>query len=156
MNYTHWKQYQDDNTLGAWIFEPNKDIIVTIKKIEYEDFTGTDGKKKKGRICYFEEYDKPLVLNATNSATISLIYSTPYMEEWIGKQVQLYKTTIRAFGEDKECVRIRKLVPCECAECKKQIQGFQKMNEKQMSLYTQKNYGKPLCAECAQKKAGSK
>lgn len=147
---THWKVYQDNNTVGAWMFE-DQDKVLTIKNITYEDFTASDGKKSKKRICHFEEIDKPLVVNSTNAATISTIYHTPYMEKWVGKKIQLYKDTIRAFGENKDCVRIRKWNPCICAECKKEIESYNNMTAEQLAVYTSSKYKKPLCSGCATK-----
>ncbi len=154
MSLTHWKQYQDDNTLGAWIFEQDKDIIATIKDVKYEDFVGADKKKGKKRICYFKEFEKPMVLNSTNSATISAIYNTPYMEQWVGKKIQLYKDKIRAFGEDRECIRIRKWDPTICSECKKPIKSFGNMSADQVSIYTTAKYKFCLCSDCATELGG--
>lgn len=151
---THWKVYQDNNTIGAWMFE-NQDKILTIKSVTYDDFAGSDGKKSKKRICHFKEIDKPLVLNSTNSATISSIYHTPYMEDWVGKKIQLYKDSIRAFCEDKECVRIRKWDPSICAECKKEIQPFNNMSAEDLAVYTTSKYKFPLCSKCATEMSGN-
>lgn len=153
---THWKQYQEDNAIGAWIFESKKDIVVTIKEVKYEDFVGSDGKKGKKRICHLKEYEKPMVLNSTNSATIEKIYETPFVEDWEGKKIQLYKTTIRAFGENKDAIRIRKWNPETCSECQKKIEAFQNMTAEQLAVYTTTKYNHPLCSECAQKMAGNK
>lgn len=151
MEKTHWRFYQEDNTLGAWIFKNGQDIILTIKEVTYEDFAGTDGKKNKKRILHFKETDKPMVLNTVNSMTIENIYQSPYMEDWANKKVQLYKSSVRAFGEDKECIRIRKWIPCICGECNGKIEAFDKLSAEQLAVYTTSKYKKPLCASCASK-----
>lgn len=151
MEKTHWKLYQDDNTLGAWIFKNEQDIILTIKQVTYEDFASADGKKTKKRILHFKELDKPMVLNAVNSASIENVYETPYIEDWVNKKIQLYKTSVRAFGEDKPCVRIRKWNPSICAECGNPIEAFDKLTAEQLAIYTTSKYKHPLCSACASK-----
>ena len=153
---THWKKLRNNDYLGAWILSPGQDMILTIKKVERGIVASADGKKEEDSVMYFEEDVKPLVLNATNSKQISKIYGTPYVENWVGKKIQIYSANVRAFGETMEAIRIRPFAPCTCAACGKEIEAYQKMDAKQMSLYTQKNYNKPLCADCATKAAGKR
>jgi hypothetical protein len=47
-----------------------------------------------------------MVLNKTNSGSISKIHGTDY-ETWPGKLVQLYTTTTEAGGEEYDVIRIR-------------------------------------------------
>ena len=43
---------------------------------------------------------------------IQQIYDTPYIEDWIDKQITIYVEKIKAYGEDNvECLRIRKIKP---------------------------------------------
>lgn len=151
MEKTHWKQYQDTNYLGAYILEPNKDAIVTIKKVVKGEIVGENGEKSNGSLLYFEEYEKPLVLNSTNAQTITKIYDTPYVEDWVGKKIQLYQSQIRAFGADWDVLRIRKWNPAICSECKNAIEAYQSMSAAQLAIYTYSKYKHPLCSNCATK-----
>lgn len=153
---THWKKLRNNDYLGAWILEPGQDMILTIKNVERGIVTTADGKKEDETVMYFQEDVKPLVLNVTNSKQIAKIYNTPYVEEWEGKKIQIYSAKVRAFKETVDAIRIRDFNPCQCADCKKEIQAFRDMDPIKMSLYTQKNYKRPLCAECAQKAANKK
>lgn len=153
---THWKKLRNNDYLGAWILEPGQDMILTIKKVERGIVATADGKKEDESVMYFQEDVKPLVLNVTNSKQIAKLYDSNYVEDWEGKSIQIYSAKVRAFKETVDAIRIRDFKPCECADCHKEIKPFQNMNSKQLSLYTQKNYKRPLCAECAQKAAEKK
>ena len=149
--HTHCKKLKNNNYIGAYILEPNKDMILTINNINKAEIVGEDGKKGEGTLVYFNEVDKPMILNSTNAKAISTIYETPYVEEWIGKQIQIYAMKIKAFGEDLEALRIRKWKPCVCKECKKPIEAFQNMTAEQLAVYTTSKYKFPLCSTCATK-----
>ena len=76
--------------LGEWDLPENEDVILTIKDVKAGEVTGDKGKIDKGMVIYFEEAGyKPLFCNITNARTIERIYSTRYMDEWVGKKIQL-------------------------------------------------------------------
>lgn len=161
MEKTHWKKLKNNNYIGAYTLEPGCDLILTIKAVVKDNIVGEDGKKEQGTLLYFNEIDKPMVLNSTNAKTIVAIYGTPYVEEWVGKKIQLYATKVKAFGEMVEALRIRKFVPKQappngkskekCVDCGKEIEGYGKYTAEQMAVYTNQKYGKTICAECAKK-----
>lgn len=148
---THWKRLKNNNYVGAYILEPNKDLIVTIKNVVKDEIIGEDGKKAEGMLVYFEELDKPMILNSTNAKTITSVYETPYIESWIGKQIQLYAMKIRAFGENLEALRVRKWIPCKCSQCGQNIEKYNNLTAEQLAVYTTSKYKKPLCSSCASK-----
>lgn len=157
MTQTHWKKLHNPDYLGAYSFESGKDIIGTIKTVKVETVIGADNRKEECSVIHFYENIKPFVLNVTNSKTITKIYKTPYIEEWVDKKIQMYATEVKAFGELVECVRIRQKVPVtssastKCTECGNEIKPFGKMSAEQVAQYAVKKYGKELCQECATK-----
>ena len=157
---THWKKLTNPDYLGAYALEPGKDLIVAIKSVANEVVTGTDGKKETCSVMHFVEDVKPLVLNATNSKTITKLLKTPYIEQWSGRKIQLFvECGIKAFGDIVDAIRVRPFLPVEkelkCADCGKTIEPYGKMSADTMAKYTLKNYGKMLCAECATKVANA-
>lgn len=108
---THWKKLMNPNYLGSYAFQPNQEMILTIREVKEEMVTGSDGKKEECMVCHFKENIKPLILNTTNSKTIEHIYQTPYIEDWQGKRVQLYVTPVKAFGDTVDAIRIRPKAP---------------------------------------------
>lgn len=104
---THWKKLENPDYIGAYSLDQGKDLTVTIEAVKRELVTGTGGKKEECTVAYLHG-QKPFILNRTNAKTISKIYGTPYIEEWVGKSITLYVAHIKAFGEDNvECLRIR-------------------------------------------------
>ena len=108
---THWKQLKNPDYIGAYALQPGEELILTIKSSAVEQVANTDGKKQDCLVIHFMEPVKPMILNTTNAKVISKVHQTPYMEHWVGKQIQIYARRIRAFGEDVDALRIRDFAP---------------------------------------------
>ncbi len=155
---THWKKLTNPDYLGAYALEPNQDLIVTIKSVSNELVASPDGKKETCMVMRFVENVKPLVLNATNSKTITKILKTPYIEEWAGRKIQLYvQTGVKAFGDVVDAIRVRPFLPLpvekelKCADCGAKIEGNAKSTADAIAKYTLDRYGRMLCNECGKK-----
>ena len=156
---TNWRKLADKEYLGSWdLPEDNSDFIVTINNIEQKQVKNPQGKDDLCIVCNFRENIKPMILNATNCKTIEKVYGTPYLEEWAGKKIALFKTTISAFGDTTEAIRIRNFIPREivkekhyCAECGCEITAANGMDADSVAAYTNKKYGRELCSICASK-----
>ena len=110
-NKTHWRKQDNPNYLGAYsLMDGNaKDLIVIIEKVVQEEVKNERG-SESCRVAYLKG-QKPLILNTTNSRMIEKIHGTPYIEDWKGKAITLYVAKIKAFGDEVECIRIRKEKP---------------------------------------------
>lgn len=153
---THWKKLTNPDYLGAYALEPNEDMVVTIKSVANELVASPDGKKETCLVMRFTENVKPMVLNATNSKTIAKLFKTPYIEEWVGRKIQLYvQTGVKAFGDVVDALRVRPFLPVEkelkCADCGKKIEGNGKSTAEVIAKYTLDKYGRMLCNECGKK-----
>ena len=156
MSETHWKKLINPDYLGAYSLDPGKDMVLTIKVVRKEMVTGADGKKEECIVCYWQEDQKPMILNVTNCKMIAKLLKTPYIEKWAGHRIQIGAEMVSAFGEKVEALRVRKNLPEEasvaCEECGQFIQPAFNMSVTQLAAYTKKKYGKQLCAECAKEK----
>lgn len=108
---THWKKLVNPDYLGAYSFQPNEEKTLTIKTIVRDKVKGTGGKTQECTICHFIEKEKPMILNRLNSKTISKIYGTPYIEDWVNKKIVLFVDKVDAFGETVDAIRIRMIKP---------------------------------------------
>lgn len=108
---THWKKLQNPDYFGAWSLPEGDDLVLTIDFVRTEEVTGQGGRKEQLPVLHFKENEKPLVLNVTNSRTIESVHGSPYVEDWDGKQIQLYKDYTQLKGEEVDCVRIRSIDP---------------------------------------------
>ena len=152
MRLTHWKKLSNPNYLGAYSIEDNKDLILTISKVQQETVTGPDGKKDECIVCYFSESEKPMILNSTNAKKIQKLLNTPYIEKWIGHKIQLGIEKVRAFGDIVEALRVRKFLPknieIKCERCGNNITASGNMSAEQVAEYAKKKFGKNLCVTC--------
>ena len=153
MSETHWKKLINPDYLGAYSLDPGKDMILTIKVVRKEMVTGADGKKEECIVCYWQEEQKPMILNVTNCKMIAKLLKTPYIERWAGHRIQIGAEVVSAFGEKVEALRVRKQLPEDaktaCEVCGQFIQPAFNMSASQLAAYTKKKYGKTMCAECA-------
>jgi hypothetical protein len=107
---THWKQLTNPNYIGAYSLESGKDLTVQIIKVTKEIVKGEGGKQDECTIATLKD-QKPMILNVTNCKTITKLFETPYIEEWAGKKITLFKAYTKLKGEDVECLRIRDKKP---------------------------------------------
>lgn len=144
--------------LGQWDVA-DQEMILTIAGVTQEEVADPTTHKKKKKVCLtFKETDKKMVLNATNREIIAKeLLKTYDYTKWNGHQIQLYKDPKVRFGRDEVGgLRVRKFVPnagapIYCEECGQQIQSANGMTPAQIAAYTQKNYGRTLCPDCAKK-----
>ncbi len=150
---------KNPNFLGSWdLYDvPNQEITVTIKEIKDEQVINA-GQKEGCTVAYFEENCKPMILNVTNKKTLAKLYKTKESAKLVGKRITVGYEKVKAFGKISDALRIKNITPTapsavlpKCAECGNDITSAYGMQPAALAEYTQANYGKPLCAGCAQK-----
>ena len=109
--HIHWRKTTNPNYIGSWDFDDGKDMIVQIKDVKQEMIQNQQGGKEEKLVMYFENGVKPLIMNKTNMAATEKATGSPYIDAWVGKKLQLYVTTVSAFGEVTMAVRIRDFSP---------------------------------------------
>lgn len=160
---THWKKVvSDPNFIGEGDFQEGEEKVLTIERINAaETVTTAEGKSKKAVVHWKEQGNKPMILNVARSKNIEKVAGSGFFEDWPGVQVQLYiEHGIKAFGEVVSAVRVRPFKPRvqqqapvpPCTDCSKEIQPAMSKDARWLAAYTIKNYGVPLCAECAKKR----
>ncbi len=76
-------------------------MVLTIKGVKPYKFD--DGSKL---VVSFEESDKDLISNKTNSSSIAKSYGDD-TDNWIGKRIQLYLSETEFKGDIVDCVRVQ-------------------------------------------------
>jgi len=110
-NNRHWKNFIDKNYLGSHNLEDGEEMLLTITRFEgEEEVQSSDGKKSKKPVLYFKEDVPKMIMNITNGNIIANLYGNQ-PEKWIGKQIQLFSASIKAFGEQRDALRIRDFAP---------------------------------------------
>ena len=107
---THWKVLANPLYIGAYSLQPGEERIVEIEKVVKEQVKGSDGKAEDCTVAYLKA-EKPMILNSTNCKTLTKVYGSPYIQDWIGKSVTIYAEKIKAFGDTVEALRIRPTKP---------------------------------------------
>jgi len=109
---THWKKQFNYNFLGTYSLPEEKDLVVTIIRTEKQQVTSSNGKAEECLVVYFQETDKPMILNRTNARTIEKLAATPFIEDWPGTRLQLYVARdVKAFNTTTDALRIRDFHP---------------------------------------------
>jgi hypothetical protein len=114
---THWRKFINDTYLNESDFYHHETgevvtIIGTISKIENEKVTNPSGKSDELPILHFTEI-KPLVLSAKiNFRNIESALKTGFVEDWIGKRIEIYYDPNVKFGREKVGgVRVKPVAP---------------------------------------------
>jgi hypothetical protein len=106
---THFKKLRNPNYIGAWdLMDDNgtiKNRVLTISETKKETVFDGKGGSEECVVVYFKE-SKPMVMNATNLRTLSKNLDSPFIEDWVGKQIELTVKKIRAFGEMHDALRV--------------------------------------------------
>jgi hypothetical protein len=103
----HWKQLKDSEYIGHWDLPKTGSYKVVISAIRYETVMNPGSfKEEKKVVAEFKNAKKKLILNETNKAAIASWHGNN-PKEWLGKDVELYRTTTRAKGDTVECIRIK-------------------------------------------------
>ena len=117
---THIDKLRNPNYLGGWdlMDESGKTIdkVVTIKEIKNESVFNQKTQDEQQVITLFFYECKPIILNATNRKTLKKVTGTEYIEDMIGKQIQLTTKKIKAFGEFHDAIRIVTSTPSKVQE----------------------------------------
>ena len=108
---THWREFHPTDYIGAHAFEPGEEKILTIKNAKKERVKDSSGKTEQCLVVHWKEDQQPMIVNVTNSKSITKVAGSPYIEEWTGVAVSLYTTEVSAFGETVEAVRVRQTAP---------------------------------------------
>lgn len=140
---------QDSPYLGEWDFVNGQDMVLTIKEVTTGMIVGEKGRATQGMVIQFQERVKPLFCNITNAKIIERIYKTRFVDEWVGKKIQLYVDENITFGRTTvRGIRVRDYVPksdkveYHCSVCGKEI--TKEIHDKSVA-----KYGKAYCsAEC--------
>lgn len=106
-----YRSMYDKEFLGAWDVA-EREVTVTITKVEAGMLTGLGGRKTKKPVIRMRNTEKGFALNSTNGKTIATLYGN-LVEAWVGKKITLYKSTTRnPNGDgDVDCIRVRPAIP---------------------------------------------
>lgn len=110
MTKTHWKKAFNPDYLGAYSLDEGKDLIVTIEKVETRMVKNTDGKPEQCLVAVLKN-QKPFILNKTNCKTITKLFGSAFIEDWVGKSIQIGADHVKAFGDMVEALRVRPKLP---------------------------------------------
>jgi hypothetical protein len=80
-----------------------KQVVYTITSVKVEEI----GQERDQRpVVYFEETEKGLVLNKTNSRTISDEYGLE-TDDWAGRRIALYEKMVEFSGKEVPAIRVK-------------------------------------------------
>ena len=137
----------DKDFLSSDLLGEGEERIYTIKGIRQEKLVNEKNNTEDIKpVVYFEETDKKLALKETNVKTIQKIYGETRADLLVGKKIQIFKTSVKAFGSVTGCLRIRPFVPeLKCCVCGKET-------PEDIYFGSIKKYGRPYCCkECLEK-----
>lgn len=150
-----FRKYMDKSFLGSWDVPDGSDLVLTIDYAARDEVQNDRGREKKLTIHFKEDY-KPMICNTTNAKAISRAYNSTKVEDWENKRIGIYKATIAAFGETRECLRVRDFPPKAeeyvCEECGQVIADTvvngKTFKAKAIANNALTKFGRYLCYDC--------
>jgi len=85
-----------------------------------------DGRNEECLVAHLKD-QKPLIVNKTNAKAIAKVAGSNYIEDWKGKQIALYISNVKAFGELVEAIRVRTVPPKAKSKRKLSDDDFKKL-----------------------------
>lgn len=102
----HWRKM----FASKWLVAPDlngKDFKGRIERIDVQEVISPSCKKESKFVVWFAGAKKGWPLPKAAGKVIAAKHGTN-PNTWIGKEITIYPTTCRAFGEDNvECIRVR-------------------------------------------------
>lgn len=160
----HWKKVVSDPVyIGEADFEPGEEKVLTIASINSKETIVTNEGKSTKAVVHWVEKEKSMILNVARAKAIQKATGSPWMDDWIGKKVQLYiDNKVKAFGEIVSAVRVRPFAPkvqqkqevkpdseLICEECGKPITAAFGMSAPEVAANTKAKFKRMLCKDCA-------
>lgn len=162
-------QMRESEYLGVEDIDDGVEPVLTISGLWNGMVTLQRGKENKDVLSFAEErvpgimQVRPMIVNSTNRKVLRKLFGDAKASTLVGKQIQLYidhKVRDPQDGGLTDGIRIRPYKPRiqqrppvpPCTDCGNPIQPAMGKTVEWLAAYTTKNYGVPLCAECAQKR----
>ena len=150
-----FRKFMDKNYLGSWDVPDGEDLVLTIDHAEQNDVKNERGSERKLTLHFAERGYKPMILNTTNAKRIGEVCGSNKVEKWEGVRVAIYTEKVTAFGGTTDALRIRPYPPREteakCEQCGKMITRHEDYSVNKIIQFSQSQFGKKLCWDCAMK-----
>lgn len=150
-----YRKFMDKSFLGAWDVPEGEDLVLTIDHAEQNEVQNKQGKDVKLTIHFIED-KKPMILNKTNSESISKTVGSKKVEDWKGKAISIYVAQVNAFGGTTDALRVREYPPkvtdVICEDCKKKITASDGFSVNKIVTRSQELFGANICMDCAKKR----
>lgn len=102
-----WRQYVTSDTLQAVDLQGKHHVVVIEKVVQATMADRKDAKLQRGVLnVYFKGKRKPLIVKAELSDVLSRVCGSRKCKDWVGQAIEIYPTTVYAFGANHDVVRI--------------------------------------------------
>lgn len=150
-----YRKFMDKKYLGSWDVPEGGDLVLTIASVEQNEVQNQQGKEIKLTLHFAEDY-KPMILNKTNSESISKAVGSKRVENWVGNAISIYVAQVNAFGGTTDALRIREYAPevkeAICEECGSVITAHGDYSVNKIVTLSKEKYGQALCWECSKER----
>ena len=85
----------------------NRDVAVTITKVEMEEFED-NGRKVTKPVVHFQGSPKAMIFNKTNATTVADITGQDNTDHWGGARICLYPTMVQFGSKMTEAIRVKR------------------------------------------------
>jgi len=118
---THWRNLFENKSmlLGSHNLNEGEELVCEICNTGIQNIKNKNGKDESVPVILFNNAP-PMVLNITNTKMIASLYGDLY-DNWVGKNIQVYATKVKAFGSVTTALRVRPIIPANSNDLQKYV-----------------------------------
>ena len=98
-----------------------RSAIVTIERVELENFKNDKGYEEDKLVVYFEGKTKGLIVNQTNWDLIGEVTGEEDDSSWPGHRIELYSKKVPLRGKEVDAIRVREPTQLELPKSTKPL-----------------------------------
>ena len=108
---TAWNDVLNNRFLGSWDVPSNGTLIAKITKALEEDVENFQTYKSEKKLVIHLQGLKPMICNITNSKAISKALKSKYLEDWIGKNIEIEVKQVKVKKDWVDALRVKDVAP---------------------------------------------
>lgn len=126
---THWRKVMNTKFLNGDEISPSGQLV-TIEKYTEERFYSPKAKKNEDHVMlWFKNIDKPMILTNRKAKQLSRVLASPFMSDWLDKNVLLTPISEKHFGEIFKVIHVKTAIVEVKDELTPESQKWEKAKE---------------------------
>ena len=107
---THWRTLLETAFLSGEELQKEGQIVVIKDYEKVELYSPKSNSKEEHIVLNFNEFKKPMILTNRKAKQISKVLDSQYVEDWVGKSINIFPKEEKHFGNFMPVINIKQAV----------------------------------------------